>query len=263
MARYLRKKKKKPVGRILILVAVVLALAACAVFFVPQLLYSMSGGEEEEISLQTEPKYTEAVVVETTEETIPTAPTVPTVAFPLSVDDGRLEISSLFQYSGINPDCDGQEGTDIASIVLKNVSGMYLAEANISLTLLDDTQLNFKVTELPDGESVMAFSTENLSIPVDAACLSAECEASYDPTAVADSDQVTASVDGARITLTNISDQDISQIVVYCRDVLGDDYFGGTTYLYTVTDLPAGESTVVEATDCILGMAEVVRFVVN
>lgn len=259
MAKYLRKKKKKPVALILVLVLVLLILlAAAAVFIMPRVLYSLSGGEEDEVSLQTEPKYSEAIAVETTEEE-----TLPTVAFPLSVDDGRLEISSLFQFSGINPDCGNQEGTDIASIVLKNVSGMYLAEANISLILLDGTQLNFTVTELPAGESTMAFSTENLSIPADAACLSAGGEASYDPTAVTDSDQVTASADGIQITLTNISDQDISQIVVFCRDLLGDDYFGGTTYSYTVTDLPAGESTVVEASDSILGMAEVVRFVVN
>lgn len=257
MAKYLRKKKKKPIVWILILVAVILVLASVAVFIMPRVLYSLSGGEEDEVSLQTEPKYSEAIAVETTEET------VPTVAFPLSLDDGRLEINSLFQFSGINPDCGNQEGTDIASIVLKNVSGTYLAEANISLTLPDGTQLNFVVTELPAGASAMAFSTENLSIPADAVCLSAGCEASYDPTAVADSDQVTASADGSQITLTNVSGQDISQIVVYCRDLLGDDYFGGITYSYTVTDLPAGESTTVEATDCVLGMAEVVRFVVN
>lgn len=257
MAKYLRKKKKKPIVWILILVAVILVLASAAVFIMPRVLYSLSGGEEDEVSLQTEPKYSEAIAVETTEET------VPTVTFPLSLDDGRLEINSLFQFTGINPDCGNQDGTDIASIVLKNVSGMYLAEANISLTLLDGTQLNFTVTELPAGESAMAFSTENLSIPANAVCLSTGCEASYDPTAVTDSDQVTASADGIRITLTNVSGQAISQIVVYCRDLLGDDYFGGTTYSYTVTDLPAGESTTVEATDCVLGMAEVIRIVVN
>lgn len=256
MAKYLRKKKKKPIGGVLILVVMILLLAVVAVFVMPQLLYRLSG-EGEAAEFETEAQLSTNIPEETTEEP------VPTVAFPLLVDDGNLEINSLFQFTGINPDCGNQEGTDIASIVLKNVSGMYLAEANISLTLLDGTQLNFKVTELPAGESAMAFSTENLSIPADAVCLSAGCETSYDPTAVTDSDQVTASADGIRITLTNVSGQAISQIVVYCRDLLGDDYFGGTTYSYTVTDLPAGESTTVEATDCVLGMAEVVRIAVN
>lgn len=260
MAKYLRKKKKKPVVKILILVAVILVLAAAAVFVMPQVLYRLSGGED------AEPAQTEAQLsAQTTApvETTETAPTISTVAFPLTVDDGRLEINSLFQFSGINPDCGDQEGEDIAAIVLKNVSSLYLAEAKVTLTLLDGTQLNFFVTELPAGASVMAFSTENLSIPAHAECISTACETSFDPTAVTVSDQVTAEADGVHITLTNISDQDISQIVVYCRSPLGEEYFGGTTYSYTVTDLPAGESTTVDAVDCILGMAEVVRFAVN
>lgn len=256
MAKYLKKKKKKPIGGILILVVVILLLAVVAVFVMPRLLYRLSGGGEA-VEFETEAQLSTNIPEETTEER------VPTVAFPLLVDDGRLEINSLFQFTGINPDCENQEGTDIASIVLKNVSDLYLAEAKITLTLLDGTQLNFVVTELPAGASVMAFSTENSILPADAACVSAVCDASFDPTAVTVSDQVTASADGVHITLTNISGQDLSQIVVYCRSPLGEDYFGGTTYLYTVTDLPAGGSAAVDAADCILGMAEVVRFVVN
>ena len=256
MAKYLKKKKKKPIRGVLILVVVILLLAVVAVFVMPRLLYRLSGGGEA-AKFETEAQLSTNIPEETTEER------VPTVAFPLLVDDGRLEINSLFQFTGINPDCENQEGADIASIVLKNVSDLYLAEAKITLTLLDGTQLNFVVTELPAGASVMAFSTENSVLPADAACLSAACEASFDPTAVTVSDQVTASVDGAQITLTNISGQELSQIVVYCRDTLGEDLFGGTTYSYIVTNLPAGESTVVDVADCILGMAEVVRFVVN
>ncbi len=261
MAKYLKKKKKKPVALILILVLVLLILlAAFAIFIMPQLLYRLSGGGEENLSVQTEPQSMNMAptdAVETTE------PPIPTVQFPLLVDDGRLEINSLFQFTGLNPDCGNQEGTDIASVVLKNLSGVYLAEAKITLTLLDGAQLNFVVTELPAGASAMAFSTENLSIPTDAACVSVACEASFDPSAVTVSDQVTAEINGTAITLTNVSGQDLSQIVVYCRSPLGEEYFGGNTYSYTVTDLPAGESTVVDAADCILGMAEVVRFVVN
>lgn len=261
MAKYLRKKKKKPVALSLVLVLVLLILlAAFAILIMPQLLYRLSGGGEETLSVQTEPQ---SVELEATAAVETTEPPIPTVQFPLLVDDGRLEINSLFQFTGINPDCENQEGTDIASIVLKNLSGVYLAEAKITLTLLDGMQLNFVVTELPAGESAMAFSTENLSIPADAVCVSAVCETAFDPTAVTVSDQVTAEADGTHITLTNITDQDISQIVVYCRSPLGEEYFGGTTYSYTVTDLPAGESAAVDATDCILGMAEVVRFVVN
>lgn len=261
MAKYLKKrKKKKPVALIVLLVlVVVIALAAFALFALPQILYKLSGGEEETLPAQTESQLPGSE----TSAGEGTGPAVPTVQFPLLVDDGRLEINSLFQFSGINPDCGNQEGTNVAAILLKNVSGTYLSEASAALVLADGTQLNFTVTELPAGASAMAFSTENLTIPTEPACVSAECTASYDAAAVTVSDQVSVSVDGIHITLTNNSDQDLSQVVVYCRSILGEEYFGGTAYKYTVTDLPADESTTVDATDCILGMAEVVRFAIN
>lgn len=256
MARYLKKKKKSVPALPIVAVVVLVLLAALAVFVLPRLLYRISGDSGETLPPQTElPPQTTAP--ETTE------PPIPSVSFPLPVDDGKLEIDSLFPFSGINPDCGNQEGTQIAAIVLKNVSGEYLSQASASLTLLDGTVLNFTVSELPAGESAMAFSTENADLPSDAVCIGAECTASYDPAAVTMSDQVTASVDGIHITLTNVSGQTLPQIVVYCRSPLGEDYFGGMAYSYTITNLPAGESTSLDATDCVMGMAEVVRFAVD
>lgn len=253
MAKYLKKKKKKPVALILVLVLVLLILlAAFAILIMPQLLYRLSGEGEETLSTEAVEQVPESM------EVIGSA-----VDFPLLVDDGRLEINSLFPFSGINPDCNNQDGTDIASIVLKNTTDTYLTEAKLTLTLADGTQLNFTVTDLPAGTSVMAFSTENLSLSANAVCVSAVCEASFDETAVTESNQVSAYTSGTVVTVINNSGQDLSQIVVYCRSLLDEDYFGGVTYAYTINDLPAGESTTVEAKDCILGMAEVVRVAVN
>lgn len=256
MAKYLKKKKKKkPVALIVVLVlVVVIALAAIALFALPQILYKLSGDADAELG-QTDSQ--------SIQEADGPKNVGPAMEFPLLVDDGRLEIDSLFPFSGINPDCNNQEGENIASIRLKNTSDTYLADARISLTLTDGTQLNFTVTELPSGRSIMAFSTENLSIPADAVCAGAACEAVYDDTGVTTSDKVAVSVSGVTVTLTNTSGKDLSEIVVYCRSILGEDSFGGITYKYTVTDLPAGESTTVDATDCVIGMAEVVRLAVN
>ena len=256
MAKYLKKKKKKPVALILIIVLVVLILlAALAVFVMPQLLYRLSGGEED--LPQTAPTPQAAAPTETTE------PTVPTLSFPLSLDDGRLEIRSLFPFSGINPDCGNQEGTDIAAIELTNTSGAYLTRADITLVLPDGTQLSFKVTGLPAGTTAMAFSGENRSISADTACVSAECDASYDGTAAAESDKVSVSVSGITLTVVNTTAEPLSQIVIDCRSPLGDEYFGGMTYSYTVNDLPAGATATVDAIDCIMGIAEVVRVAVQ
>lgn len=262
MAKYLKKKeKKKPKAwRIVLLVVLVIALAAFAVFVMPRLLYSLSGGGEDTTPEQTDTRS----ALSGTDAPEPTLePSVSTVQFPLSVDNGRLEIGSLFQFSGINPDCGNREGTDVAAIELKNVSDTYLAEAKLLLTLADGVRLNFLVRDLPAGKSVMAFSTENLSLPADAACQEARCEAVYDAAAQAEYPGLSVSAAGTLVTLTNTSGEDLFEIVVYCRSTLGEDSFGGITYQYTVNNLPAGESTAVDAVDCILGMAEVVRIAVN
>ena len=254
MAKYLKKKKKKPAALILVIVLVVLILlAAFAVFVMPQLLYRLSGGEDD----LSQPAQTVPSASETTE------PTEPTLSFPLSLDDGRLEIRSLFPFSGINPDCGNQEGTDIAAIELTNTSGAYLTRADVTLALPDGTQLSFKVTGLPAGTTAMAFSGENRSISADTGCVSAECDASYDGTAAAESDKVSVSVSGTTLTVVNTTAEPLSQIVIDCRSPLGDEYFGGMTYSYTVNDLPAGATATVDAVDCIMGIAEVVRIAVQ
>lgn len=255
MAKYLKKKKKKPVALIVTVVLLLVILAAVlAVFIVPQLLYNLRGGDS---------GGEDSALVGTDPTGASTLPAEEGVSFPLSLDEGRLELTSLFPFDGLNPDCGGQQGDSIASIELKNVSGAYLARADVTVALSDGSERTFTVTDLPDGSSAMAFCLTNDSLPDNPACTGAQCQASYDDSASAVSDQVAVSVSGTTVTLSNTSGGDLSQIVVYCRDVLDGRYFGGVTYTYTVSDLPAGESTAVQAEDCIMGMAEVVRVVVN
>lgn len=260
MAKYLKKKKKKPVALIVtIVLLLVILVAVLAVFVLPQLLYSLQGGDpggddpggEDPGLIGSEPSGASG---QTAEEG---------VSFPISLDDGRLELASVFPFDGINPDFGGQQGENIASIEMKNLSGSYLTRADVTVSLSDGTQRVFTVTDLPAGSSVMAFSVTGETLPDGVACTGAQCQATYDGSADAVPEEVSVSVSGVDVTLTNTSGEALSQIVVYCRDVLDGSYFGGVTYSYTVSDLPAGESTTVQATDCIMGMAEVVRIVVN
>lgn len=198
---------------------------------------------------------TEASAVVT--EPAPTASAEPALEFPYTAE--KLVIESLFQFSGFNPDCDGQTGTDIAAIMVRNNSGSHLADAELTLTMADNTILTFHVTDLPADATAMAFSKENKAIKVEAACINVECSASYESASVMMEKLVTVSVNGTEITVTNISDQDLTQVVVHCHCLLEEDYFGGLTYQYIVDTLPAGESAVLEAYDCYMGEAEVVR----
>lgn len=183
--------------------------------------------------------------------------------FPVSLEDSKLELEAVFQYDGINPDCDNQEGMDIAAITLANTSGEYLKEALITVVKEDESKLDFVVNDLPAGRKAIAFSTENAAITEDEVYTDVECEAEWESTENDKTDQIEVSVEGIEVTLTNNTGEDIPELEVYCRSPLNEEYFGGIAYCYKINDFSAGETTTVEAADCILGMAEVVRIAIK
>lgn len=251
--KYSRKKSKKPVALIVaIVVLLLLLLVGLSIFVIPQWLYRMGDAAETEFSQIQE---TGSINENSSDETV----LEQAISFPVSVADGKLEVMGLYVYTGINPDCGNREDSDIASITLKNTSDEYLSEATVSLKLSDGMVANFKVTDLPAGRSVMAFSTENTLLASDAVCAEVSGEGTFDSEASMLENAVSVNVDGMTITLTNISGSDMDEIIVYCHNILEPDYFGGTTYIYSIENLAAGASTTVDAVDCILGLAEVVR----
>ena len=81
------------------------------------------------------------------------------------MEDGNLQVDSLFQYSGINPDCDGEMGDDIAALQVTNLSDRFVERAELTATLLDGTGLNFVITNVPAGQTVLAFAVDNAAYP--------------------------------------------------------------------------------------------------
>lgn len=183
------------------------------------------------------------------------------IQFPVILEDGKIEIESLFQYDGINPDCNNQEGKEIASIVFKNKSDSYLKKATIEVVFDDGVTHKFLVNDLPSGKSAMAFSIENSTLSSVSNCTAVNVETIFEENVTIEGLQVFA--DGMEITLENISDKDMVGIEIYCRNVFDENYFGGIAYKYTIEKISAGECTTITAVDCILGIADVVRIVVN
>lgn len=261
MGRFEKKKRRSKGPLIFLIVAVVLVgtvigIAPKVASDIPDATESITKMQTTEMTQPPEPLQTTAPESETTP---PAASGGQAQPFPVFCADGRLEIQSLLQYGGINPDCDNQEGNDVAAIMVCNVSGEYLKEAQISLKLTDGITVNFMVTELPAGAEAIAFSRENQTIKVNAEYAEITCEAQFGADGALTQEQMKVSVEGTLITLTNTSAEDWSEIVVYCRSPLGEEYFGGMAYEYTIEQLPAGESATIDAWDCILGEAEVMR----
>ena len=259
-----QKKRQKKAGTQIVLVVVlsVFLAALLMMFVVPQMLYRLSGQESD-------PELDVAEDIAATEEATGTEETLPQIAysqedvldFPAKLEDTKLEIESLFSFSGINPDSGNQEGDDLATIMLKNTSEAYLEQAVIRATLLDGTECTFVVTDLPAGKSTMAFATGNESLAQEVSCVVLSCEASF--TELEPWDQLSVSTVGTTVTLQNNSGEDITNIDVYCRDVFGESYFGGITYKHTISNLPANQTATVDVTDSLLGMVEVVRIAIN
>lgn len=240
------EKRKSPArgGRIALIAGIVVVLVVVALFVMPRLLYSLRGGEAQG---------TETSDGQTAEGT----------ALPLGLEDGKLLLENVLQFDGINPDCNNESGSNIAAISLTNQSDTYLRQAEISVTTADGTVLHFVAADVPAGKSIMAFATDNTSLQTGAVVADVTCQAEFDPDASLNTGLVETTVDGTRITVKNMADTALENLVVYCHCTLGDQYFGGIAYSYMINTLAVGETAELDAADCILGLAEVVRITVN
>lgn len=243
----MRKKSKSLLqsirGWLALLIAVVLVMTGCAQADEPQTEPTAQTEASESRNAETEPSDAQP------EEAM----------FPFELENGAIRVISLFQFSGFNPDCGGEEGEDIAALQIENVSQEHLAQADIAMTMPDGQTLNFSVTDLPAGASAMAFSLENAAVDQTAVFDSVSCTAEFAEESPLMADRLECQVEGMQITVTNVSGEDITNLNVYCHSILQEQSFGGLTYCYTVSELPAGESTVLEAYDCYLDGAQVVR----
>ena len=261
MGKYERKREKKSHKWIWV-VFLLLLVAFLAIFVMPQVLYRMNEEPiQDDIVQSTATQEQNEETVMPTEDSNAEPEPVYTVEFPVVLDEGNIEIESLFQFSGVNPDAGNQKTTDVASIVLKNTSGQYLREATVNATLDGGAELTFIVTELPAGASVMAFSIDNVRLLETDLCTAITVTPCFED--VPNNESVEISVDGMTVTVTNISSEDLNEIDVYYRDVFNDKYFGGMTYSYIIEKLTVGESTTFTAEESLLGVIEVVRVAVN
>ena len=255
-------------GQIVLVVVLSVFLAALLMMFVvPQLLYSLGGEYEPDLpEAQTAPQESDSdpETTETTElqvEDEETTPLLDALAFPAVLENGSLTIDDMFPYSGINPDSDGQDCTNIAAITLRNTSDQNLQDAVVTVVLQDGTECTYRICELPASKSLMAFPAENESLEEDSFCVKLDCEASFAD--AQENNGLSISVADTTVTVQNTTSEDFANIDVYCHDVFGESYFGGITYKHTISNLAAGQSTTIEITDSILGMVEVVRIAIN
>ncbi|MCI6019052.1 MAG: hypothetical protein MRZ59_09435 [Clostridiales bacterium] len=182
------------------------------------------------------------------------------MSFPCVMEDGRLEAKSIFQYSGNNPDCNDESGENIVSLEMVNQSDQFLVSAQFTAKLADGTEVQFEVTDVLAGQKVWAFAKDNTAYELENVCESLTCtSAQFEDSAPVMSDKLSYTVNGTEVTLTNHSGETLTNIRVSCHCLFDDACFGGSVYVYPVESIAAGESVTVQAEDCYLGEAAVVR----
>ena len=181
------------------------------------------------------------------------------VTFPYFVEGDKIEVTSLFQYSGPNPDCGEEAGEDIAALSVTNRSGKHVTQETLTLKLATGEKLVFEIQDLPANETAWVFASDNTSCAQDAQVTSLRSSARMESDDQLMSDKVAVSIEETTVTLTNLTSEDLPGLTVFCHTRFDDAFFGGLVYSYPVDNLPAGESVTIQAEDCYLGEAAVVR----
>lgn len=180
------------------------------------------------------------------------------LAFPYLLEEEQIQVDSLFQYSGINPDAENAECEDVAAIQMKNNSEQYLESAEVSVELSDGTAYSFVVQDIPAGKSVIAFESGNTSYDGKTGVAFIEAKTAYSSEAGVKEDEIKVTSDDNGVQISNISGDAIGTMKVKYHCVMDDMYFGGISSETEVDGLAAGESTAVDTSESILRDADVV-----
>lgn len=192
-----------------------------------------------------------------------TEPTAARSEVPCVLEDGKLELKSVFPFTGLNIDCGWQEGTNIGTVELINVSGQHLVQAEVQLEMSDGTVLSFLVRELPAGATVWAFDAANTSFDESAYCTSVTCTAEFEDVTQIMEGIAEVAINGMDISITNRGSETLENLQITCHSVLDGICFGGTVFTYSATSIAPGGSVNVLAAECFLDTAAVVRITAN
>lgn len=197
---------------------------------------------------------------ESTPTETPATPTPkPGIEFPYVVDEDGLQAEAVFQLGGVNPDCQDEMCENAGALQVKNVSDKYLESADIKAVLTDGAEFNFHVEDVPAGETVLAFDTENKEYDGKTNVKTMEAETTYSADASLKEEALNITVEEDGIHVENISGSDIGNLTVKYHCMFDDAYYGGISYEKTVETLGADETVVLDASECYIGEVAVVN----
>lgn len=180
------------------------------------------------------------------------------LVFPYVLEDEALEISSVFSYSGTNPDFDDEDCENVGAVQIINKSQKYMKKADIIVTLSDGSKLQFLLEDIPAGKEVMAFEIHNAEYDQSMTVLDIQADVQRVTEKNIDKEVVTYETGEEDIKITNVSDKSLVDVIVKYHCSLNEMYFGGKCFEDVIEVLQPNEKAVVDASECYLGEVTVV-----
>lgn len=211
-----------------------------------------------------EASVSEGSETETTAEGSETAgeaeePEMEGLEFPILLDSDKLELSSVFEYTGINMDFEDVYSEEIGAIQLKNLSGQHLRKAKLTAKLSNGERMTFLVEDIPAEMEVLAFETQNKFYDDTVKVVEVTVDAQYSASVFEEIFSYT--VNGSDITVENISGKAQKNITLYYHCSIDGLCFGGQSYELSLETLAAGESATVSDSACYMGDVTVTNIV--
>lgn len=188
-----------------------------------------------------------------------TANTGKVLTLPYRLDEGKLEVTALYQSTISNPDCEFTMAENIASLEVVNRSIQHLTFATFDILLSSGQTIHFVINDLPAGETVWAFSTENTAIPANTNCISISAETVYEERTPLLHDLISIETQGTTATIRNVSGVALHDLQLSFHCYFEGVCFGGTTYVYRIEYLSQEETILLDIAECFLGQAFPVR----
>lgn len=174
------------------------------------------------------------------------SPTVESVPVPEENQHVGNDISllSIDRYAGAFVE-DGTDEivSDIMAITVRNDGGKTVQYAHIVVTI-DGKAYEFDLSTLPVGAKAQVLELNRAAMPASVEgflCDVSVC-AFFDEEPSMHGELFEIGTADTAITVTNVSDSDLSGIYVYYKISYGELYMGGITYRVGVESLKAGES---------------------
>ncbi len=168
------------------------------------------------------------------------------MGFPYADEDNSLSIDALYNYGGnYIEDGSDEEISSVAMLQVTNTSDQAIEYANIHMTA-DGTELEFDASLIPAGATVLVMEANKTGCSESASCTYNGAEVAYITDYSMCEDQVTVTVNGGALTVTNISGADIGELRIFYKNRMDTgEYVGGIAYNVKIENLAAGASTTV------------------